>query len=60
MSRWRVTLRNNDTELRGYMDVPSHVKLKDFAKALEPFNILVVVSPADPDYDPFPDHWPTQ
>jgi hypothetical protein len=49
MSRWRVTLRGPMIELRGWID---DIDVGAFARAMEPFG-LVIVSPAEPDYDPF-------
>ena len=50
--RYRVTLRGEGTELRGYVsDNPTH--LMNLAAAVEPLALLVIASPADDDYDPF-------
>lgn len=48
--RFRITVRDSDIELRGYID--GEDKVREVARALQ--NIAVVVaSPADDDYDPF-------
>ena len=55
MSRLRVTLRRDAprrVEMRGYFD-GNLDELADFASALQPFDILVIGSFADDDYDPF-------
>jgi hypothetical protein len=51
--RWRVTIRGNWTELRGYIDCP-HPVLVAFSEAMKPYGI-VVAFPADDDYNPFKD-----
>lgn len=56
MRRLRITVRGNGVELRGYLDLDLDGQvtqpLPQFAKAMEPFGI-VVASPAADDYDPF-------
>jgi hypothetical protein len=49
--RFRITVRGDGTELRGYMDA-SVDGLADFAHQMDGFGI-VVASPAEDDYDPF-------
>jgi hypothetical protein len=49
--RWRITIRSDDTELRGYIDAPLS-DLERFAEAVKPLG-LMIASPADLDYDPF-------
>lgn len=65
MTRYRITVRGMGVELRGYTDTnldEDQPTLADFAKAMEPFGV-VVASVADPSYNPFeidqPDHPPT-
>jgi hypothetical protein len=52
--RWRITVRNDGTELRGYLEAETGEVLEAFAAAMEPFGI-VLASPADDDYNPFTD-----
>lgn len=55
MTRYRVTVRGTDIELRGYID--GDKKLIEFASALsaqmDSQDPMVVSSPAEDDYDPF-------
>lgn len=55
-TRWRVTIRGDDVELRGYIDATLD-DLRRFADAVKPLG-LMIGSPADPDYDPFRDPSP--
>jgi len=48
--RWRITVRGEGTELRGYFNQMDD--LEEFARVMEPFGI-VMASPAEDDYDPF-------
>jgi len=54
MSRWRITVRGEDCELRGYLDVSDRTdqpnRLVEFSDAMKPYGI-VLASPA-PDYEP--------
>ena len=58
--RYRITVRGEHIELRGYIDGDKDeqghprlpVNLAEFAKAMKPFGI-VVASPADEHYNPF-------
>lgn len=52
--RYRITVRGEGCELRGYLDDndPTSEGLKSFAQLLYPFGI-VVASPAAEDYNPF-------
>lgn len=53
--RYRVTVRGDGVELRGYIDSAKwniEGTADDFSDAMKPFG-LVMVSPADDDYDPF-------
>lgn len=52
--RYRITVRSNTIELRGYFDTPPDdlAELQALAIALKPFG-LVIASPAEPDYNPF-------
>lgn len=58
MSRWRITVRGEGTELRGYVEFNNEPDgpddLEYFAAVMKPFG-LVMASPADDDYDPFAD-----
>jgi len=54
--RFRITVRGDDIELRGYID--GEVELRRFAAALaDEFgtNPMIAYSPADDDYNPFTD-----
>jgi hypothetical protein len=51
--RYRITVRGEDTELRGYID-GDESRLRKLSLLMEPFG-LVVASPAQPDYNPFID-----
>jgi hypothetical protein len=58
MTRWRLTVRSADVELRGWMDTDSTSQvgsdeLRDLADALRPLGVMVYASPAEPDFDPF-------
>ena len=48
MTRFRVTIRGEGVELRGYVDN----YLPGIARVMEPYG-LVIASPAEDDYDPF-------
>ena len=48
--RFRITIRGDGTEIRGY--APPSVTVA-IAKALEQLDCMVVASPTDDDYDPF-------
>lgn len=48
--RYRVTLRGNGTELRGYATADA---LAQLSTHIHPETAVVVASPADDDYDPF-------
>lgn len=50
--RFRITVRNDDIELRGYIDVVSLENLNGFATAMKDVG-MVVASPAADDYNPF-------
>ena len=52
--RFRITVRSDQprNELRGYLDIEGIADLEAFARAMEPYGI-VMASPADDDYDPF-------
>ena len=50
--RLRITVRNDDMELRGYVDVDSLDNLNGFAAAMKDVGI-VIASPAADDYNPF-------
>lgn len=49
--RFRITVRGNGIELRGYMD-GDESNLSDLATRMEPFG-MVVASPAVDNFDPF-------
>lgn len=51
MTRIRITVRGENTELRGYMDADRDA-LVAFSEAMKPYG-MVVASPADDDYNPF-------
>lgn len=51
MSRWRVTIRGEGVELRGYADLHLNA-LEALSQAMIPYG-LVIASPADDYYDPF-------
>jgi hypothetical protein len=51
--RFRLTLRGEDVEMRGYLDGPVEM-LYELAAAVKPYGILVA-SPAPEGYDPFSD-----
>ena len=50
--RFRITVREAGTELRGYLSVDDMATLQNFAAAMKPYGV-VIASPADDDYDPF-------
>jgi hypothetical protein len=54
--RFRITVRGEHVELRGYFDVKvdDEATPADLAEAMRPFGI-VMASVADDDYDPFLD-----
>lgn len=54
MTRFRITIRSDEPrmELRGYADFISQADIERFARAMEPYG-LVIGSLADKDYDPF-------
>lgn len=60
MSRFRITIRGTDTELRGYATIEALAALTA-PPGEQPY--VVVASPADDDFDPFaisePEHPPT-
>jgi hypothetical protein len=49
--RYRITVRGDGTELRGYLDGSAAVVVQ-FTEAMKPYG-FVVISEATPDYDPF-------
>ena len=49
--KWRITVREEGTELRGYITGDMDY-LGDFARTMRPFG-LVIASEADDDYNPF-------
>ena len=55
--KYRITIRRDDIELRGYIkgDDPRRLSdlLHNLGKAMEPFGALVIASPADDTYSPF-------
>lgn len=51
MNRYRITVRGDGVELRGYIDGSIHT-VDDFARIMTPVG-PVVASLADADYDPF-------
>ncbi len=51
MSRHKITVHGGEIELRGYADNPEIVRA--IAAALQSFDVMVVVSPADAAYNPF-------
>lgn len=51
MSRYRVTVRGKFIELRGYCT--DLVAVSAIAKEVESLGVMVVVSPAADDFDPF-------
>ena len=51
MARYRITVRGEGVELRGFIDGDAAM-LNDLAEAMRPFGV-VVASPAAPDYNPF-------
>jgi hypothetical protein len=51
--RWRITVRGEGIELRGYLDDTEWIPaLQELSEAMKPFG-MVVASPADEDYNPF-------
>jgi hypothetical protein len=52
--RFRITVRGEGVELRGYIDDVGDYTLRHFSQAVKPFG-LVMASAADEDYDPFTD-----
>jgi hypothetical protein len=51
--RWRITVRGEGIELRGYLDDTEWIPaLQEFSEVMKPFG-MVVASPAEEDYDPF-------
>lgn len=48
--RFRVTIRGNGTEIRGYATEEATVLI---AAALQKVDCMVIASPAEPSYDPF-------
>jgi hypothetical protein len=52
--KFRITVRGDGTELRGYMVALDHTTLNAFAATMKPYG-MVVASIADDDYDPFAD-----
>lgn len=61
MSRFRITVRGVDIELRGYIDGIANVHI--FAKEVDDMGLDVIASDATDDYNPFqisePDYPPT-
>ena len=51
ITRYRITLRSDHIEARGYVD--GYANLLALAEALEPLGIVVARSPAPPDYVPW-------
>lgn len=49
--RFRITIRSDHIEARGWCD--GEAELRELAAALDPLGIMVVASPAAPDYAPF-------
>ena len=49
--RYRITVRGDHVELRGWLDGHEH-DLGEYAKFMAPYGV-VVASPAPDDYDPF-------
>lgn len=60
--RYKVTVRGDGAELRGYVTVPTMEALGLAAKAVKPIGVMVA-SPAAEDFNPFaisePEHPPT-
>jgi len=54
--RFRITVRGEHMELRGYIDAEHEgdLDLMDLAEAMKPFG-LVIASVADENYNPFTD-----
>ena len=50
--RYRITVCNDDIELRGWIDVDAMENLSGFAEKMKDIG-LVIASPAADDYDPF-------
>lgn len=61
MTRYRITLRGVDVELRGYVDGSANLRI--IADAVDPMGLMVVASEADDDFNPFaisqPEYPPT-
>jgi hypothetical protein len=55
--KFRITIRNDDIELRGYIKNDSALRASELVhqmgEAMQPLSALVIVSPVDDDYDPF-------
>ncbi len=49
--RWRVTIRSDAIELRGYCDL-TYEELEHMSELAKPLG-MVIASPADDSYDPF-------
>jgi hypothetical protein len=49
--RYRITVRGEGIELRGYIDNDELVA--DIAHTVDSYGAMVVMSPAPQDYDPF-------
>ena len=49
--RWRITIRENNVELRGWIDC-EYPDLVAYSQAVKPLGIMVA-SPAPPGYNPF-------
>jgi hypothetical protein len=56
--KFRITVRGEGLELRGYLTALTPGFLPDFADAMEPYGI-VVASTVDSTYDPFREGWET-
>lgn len=50
--RYRITVRGENTELRGYLVPTDNNMLSELAECMKPFG-MVVASAADDTYDPF-------
>ena len=57
MTRYRITIRGDDAELRGYMD-GNRASLTKLSMMTKPFGLVVVASEAEDDYNPFKEEKP--
>lgn len=61
MTRYKITLRGVDIELRGYVDGDANLRI--IADTVDPMGLMVVASVAPDDFDPFritdPEHAPS-